>query len=300
MLLIGSQAAKIHHPNSRWANPRDIDIISTYEEYESLVKKIDLKATILPNKKFLAMWNDMRMEFEIAWEDSTAKELMDILKLTGSQNIPWRGFYIGLPSMDHLYALKMSHRFAKDSPHFLKTMRDCKFMRDTLGCRIPYQDWLESREKETYGVRHPRLNTSKKDFFTGDSVSYRYDHDSIHEAVRHLERPAYTYYMKEGAEVMPDRDKWHSIPEHYRLFGVLEESYVLALERSQIPYGDKISPYKSFKIALSKVCTSITSGWFRAYAYENYDRVMDLFNEDYVDRFKKALEDGIVKPYART
>ena len=52
-------------------------------------------------------------------------------------------------------------------------------------------------------------------------------------------------------------------------------------------------------MALMKVCTSITSGWFREYAWENYDKVLDLYNElgedDYVQRFQRNAH--LLKPF---
>jgi len=47
------------------------------------------------------------------------------------------------------------------------------------------------------------------------------------------------------------------------------------------------------------VCTSITSGWFREYAWENYDRVLDLYNslgdDYYIRRFVESQH--LLKPY---
>ncbi len=80
-----------------------------------------------------------------------------------------------------------------------------------------------------------------------------------------------------------------------RLYGVLEEAYVLALERSQIPFAGKVTPRQSFDIAIEKVCTSITSGWFREFAWENYDKVVELYRDDYVEKFKAGVDKGIVK-----
>jgi hypothetical protein len=39
-----------------------------------------------------------------------------------------------------------------------------------------------------------------------------------------------------------------------------------------------------------KVCTSITSGWFREFAWENYDNVLDLYNDKYVEIFFNKVE----------
>ena len=53
-------------------------------------------------------------------------------------------------------------------------------------------------------------------------------------------------------------------------------------------------------IALEKVCTSITSGWFREFAWENFDVVTNLYNDDYITKFTNAMKDGIILPYKPT
>ena len=103
--------------------------------------------------------------------------------------------------------------------------------------------------------------------------------------------------MKDGAEVECDKEKFFSAGERIRLYGVLEEAQVLALERSQIPFRGKVEPRRSFDIALQKVCTSITSGWFREFAWENFDKVEEMYEDDYVSRFWKAVDDGKVKDF---
>jgi hypothetical protein len=191
-------------------------------------------------------------------------------------------------------------------------MSDIKFLREKLG-RAEADKWLgvasineqivKLREAESYNYAHPKLNVSSKDFFNGDGVNYVYDHDSIHEAVACGTRPAYKWYMKDGSEVMTSKEKFLACNEEVRLYGVYEESCVLALERSQIPHGlgkeGGPSARWSFEMALMKVCTSITSGWFREYAWENYQKVLDLYNElgenDYIERFNKNQH--LLKPY---
>jgi hypothetical protein len=53
----------------------------------------------------------------------------------------------------------------------------------------------------------------------------------------------------------------------------------------------------SFLKALEKVCTSITSGWWREFAWENYEAALAMHDRNYVDRFWKAVEAGTVGPY---
>jgi hypothetical protein len=98
-----------------------------------------------------------------------------------------------------------------------------------------------------------------------------------------------------GEEVKASKQKFNSGPEKMRLNGVLEEAYVLALERSIIPHPGALTPKQAFDKALMKVCTSITSGWFREYAWENYYEVQKLYNPGYVDLFNLKRKEGIVK-----
>jgi hypothetical protein len=82
---------------------------------------------------------------------------------------------------------------------------------------------------------------------------------------------------------------------------VLEESYVLSLERAIVPFEltDYDKRKKAFDTALIKVCTSITSGWFRKFAWDNYDDVCALYDQEYVERFWREVEKGNVAPYVK-
>lgn len=151
--------------------------------------------------------------------------------------------------------------------------------------------------KETYSYQHPKLNRKKSEFFNPDAgVQYIYDHDSIHEAMKHGDKPAYSYFKPDEAEVLTSRKMFEALPYEVRLNAVLEESYVLALERSQIPHP-KSDPEWSFLTALEKVCTSITSGWFREFAWENYHQAVNRYDPNYVEWFRYGLARGVVKPF---
>lgn len=307
MLIIGSHAAifnKIHNGEE----PRDTDVIGTFAELQSLIKELkkdalrethaagvglQICAPIDASHWHIRDHNGWNYEFEIAWPGSSGELL---LKLEGNEE-----GREGFASKEACLALKLSHRFKKDSPHFLKTMRDVQAYKSAGIVLTPELEnlWLPQREAETYTYNHPKLDVSKGEFFSGDGVRYVYDHDTIHEAVSLFHEPAYKNYMQDGAQVMTDADKFFSCSTDIRLFGVYEEACVLALERSQIPFDFKPDPRYSFELALMKVCTSITSGWFRWYAWENYDKVLDLYNQlgenDYVERFKKNAH--LLKPF---
>jgi hypothetical protein len=239
------------------------------------------------------------IEAEVAWPGSSGESLLALIQSEVGTGIVMYGVSLMIPQLDTLYMLKMTHRYLKNSPHFLKTMRDIQAMR-AVGATIrpEHEEFYKARIAWTYDYKHPKLNQSKKDFFT-DDVPYIYDHDSIHEAVKHESYPAYWYFKPADEEVAVSREMFEKLDHKVKLLSVLEESYVLALERSQIPYPH-MDRKASFDIALMKVCTSITSGWWREYAYEHYDAVQELYNENYVDRFWEAECAGKVKPYVRS
>ena len=238
------------------------------------------------------------IEFDIAQPGDSTDLLIQYCKANPQSLFLNNGDFVA--PVDVLYLLKMSHRYKKNSPHFFKTMNDIHFMR-SLGAKIPpeLEEVFKLREKETYNYSHPNLDVKSKDFFKGDEVPYVYDHDPIHEAVAVLGVPAYKSYMKDDSEVMTSKEKFFEQENHIRLLGVYEESCVLALERSQIPFNFEVPARQSFVMALSKVCTSITSGWFREYAYENFHVVMKFYESmgetDYIERFK--ANSHMVKPF---
>jgi hypothetical protein len=106
--------------------------------------------------------------------------------------------------------------------------------------------------------------------------------------------------MVDGAEVLCSKSKFYTETYYTRLCGVYEEACVLAIERSLVPFPGRLTPEQAFELALIKVCTSITSGWFREFAWEHHDVVMDMARNrkfDYFSRFQTALVDGKIQHF---
>lgn len=280
MVVIGSQALRAHTEFFR--TPLDLDLVGSYKEMLALVEPAAACYPIDGGSKFILKNRVRTVEFEIAWPGSTAEM---IVELCGEQTVA---------PLELLLALKMSHRFKK-SKHFNKTMDDIRLMRG-LGVTVPdkYKAFMELRQAEALNYAHPKLNMSKGEFFSS-TVPYVYDHDSVHEVMRHQKRPAYEYFKPVNSEVFTSRAMFESLEHSLKLNAVLEEAYVLALERSQIPFRGEITPRASFMIALQKVCTSITSGWFREFAWDHYHEVLGLYHDTYVDRFWAHADSGKVK-----
>jgi hypothetical protein len=306
MLVVGSTALEAYSVRIG-RKPRDIDLIATHEEIFGWLEKnhLQVKRQNVTETKYIFLLDDGRiLEFELA--KGAGLWLLENYGGLGYSEVHTE-FGVAVHP-DVVLALKLSHRYRKNSPYFLKTMNDILSLRG-LKFRVPLalRDWFEWREKETYDYSHPSLKRDKGKFFSGDGINYVYEHDDIHEALATLKvcdheewniRPAYVQFQKDSSvDVSVSREKWNRCTEWTKLNSVLEESYVLALERSQIPNDFGMPPRVSFLIALEKVCTSITSGWWREYAWEHYYQVLGMYSDDYVDKFQKALAEGRIRPY---
>lgn len=296
MLVIGSSAMAWHGLSREVSYTlKDIDIIAYPSERDMF-----LDCEVVEEKPHKTIFKNGGLYYEVEWAEPDTNQLM-LLKLLGLN--PDYGFTDAPKEV--LYALKMSHRFLKNSPHFLKTMRDIHRMRRYWGMsEIPkyLSVWYDKRLRDTYNYPHPKLNQSKEGFFDvkvfdGKDV-YVYDHDSLHEAVKIYEKPAYTYFT--DGEVKVSQKMFEELPYRLKLASVVEESCVLALERAMIPHNTPQD--RAFSIALEKVCTSIASGWWRDFAWENYLQALRMFKDcgfDLKKDLQRGLDCGTVQPYIK-
>lgn len=295
MLQIGSRALKQYIPTLK---PKDFDFMCTNNELNDYIKvqteyDPDFKVQKRTNTYCHCTHEGNNIEFYVAHDNNSTEQILRYCNAIGDN-------LVMNASLEVLYMIKLSHRYLRNSPHFIKTrahIRDMKKIGAKLECP-ELKRILALREKETYNYDHPVLNQSKETFFQ-DEVGYIYDHDTIHEAIAIMDEPAYKSYMKDGAEVMVDKKKFFEQSEIRQLLGVYEETCVLALERCLIPFNYETRPKDAFVMALTKVCTSITSGWFREFSYDSFYKVIALYREfgedDYVERFKKNQH--MIKPF---
>lgn len=317
MIIIGSHASKIQFHYAKDQIPKDVDLIGCYYELDTLKQTMKESGHILVNyrkdahskKYFLEYSNGIRIEFEVL-HSSEYQSLVNLIldhdrEYTTVKLEPLLGITVCcfvstvyVPSKNMLYDFKMSHRFRKNSPHFLKTMSDIKNMRLEITDHKrseEYKRFFRLREDKQLG-KHPNLNVIKREFFKKEEINYIYDHDDLHEAVKHLDKPAYKYFIYPDKEVLCSKELFDELPYNVQLLATLEEAYVLAAERSQLQ-GFNISRRKSFEIALERLCTCTTSGWFREFSWEHYHEVLELYSEDYMDMIYLAIDLGKVKSF---
>lgn len=208
----------------------------------------------------------------------------------------------------YLFKIKQSHRFIRRG--FSKTMEDYYRILDILedlGSMTEVQSdgplnvFYQKRFEETLvradlAASHINLKQNKDGFFDTKGFSYVYDHDSIHRSVKMTDEPIYKKMLVPGEEVACSKERFDGLPLEQKRFAVLEESYVIAIERF-LSRGASKSPKESFLAALEKVCTTLTKGWFRQFAYENYREVVCLYDDFFWEKFNKDLALGRIAPF---
>jgi hypothetical protein len=310
MILIGSRALALRCPSALTRPPRDFDWVCTQVEYEQWMDKNadkiqPTKVYALPEFNKQIVEGSTNLEFEIITPGHSTELLAELVHGDkDSIDTPFGK----IPSLDMLYTIKDAHRFKKfnyDQSVFWKTAIDYHMMKSAGAVIRPeYAAFHKMRETESYAAqKHPKLNTSKENFFKDDGITYVHDHDDLHLSVKLYDRPAYTYYLKDNEPVLCDKQKFFAVSEDIRLAGGCEEAMTLAIERSLVPSPGVWTPDFAMRFALGKICSSITSGFFRRYCHDHIFDIIKLYEQTskgYWDKFQQDVKDGKVRPFNST
>jgi hypothetical protein len=289
MLIIGSVALNRINPNRV---PKDLDIICYRAE-------IPLLETL-----FNTVHRNDKSEFKtfLFTQDKRQIELLIIDHLPGFQYLDNEiGSSLRYANATTLLDIKRSHIFRPRN--FEKHIADYHWLRNYLidsGFEPVFHTYLDKDQETINGgkLRTPSLMKSKDDFFD-DKVVKVFEHDDIHKVMAHKEQPMYTFMQKEGTDVFCSKSLWDKFSHEDKIMTVLEEAYVIALERKVIPHiflGEKHwTDEESFKWALMRICTTLCKGWFRQFAVDNYFEILNKHNLDYSNIFLSAYENGEIK-----
>ena len=153
--------------------------------------------------------------------------------------------------------------------------------------------------KEAYPQGNPKLNKSNDEFFD-DPVKKVYDHDFLHELYAYEDRPMFEKLKRPEQFDLAwcTKDLWDKLSQTQKLQCVAEETYVIATERFMVPNNWNYPTKKAYYFALKKVCTTLTSGWFRDFAIDNFSEVFKLFDASKMYLVQAHLEsDNTYKRY---
>ena len=134
--------------------------------------------------------------------------------------------------------------------------------------------------KQAYPQGNPKLNKSNMEFFD-DPVAKVYDHDFLHELYAYEDRPMFEKLKRPEQFDLAwcAKDLWDNLSQTQKLQCVAEETYVIATERFMVPNNWDFATKRAYYHALKKVCTTLTSGWFRDFAIDNFPEVFNLYED---------------------
>lgn len=301
MLIVGSYALKYnlekYHLAGNFREPKDLDVLCTTSEMASFCMERKLQFNQSSKCKFLARTTNGAIEFETTKRCVSAGDYVEyVRKFKNADIINLYGANMQIAPIEVLWSMKLSHRHSPRN--WKKHIEDLMLMK-----HIVRWDSLDKttkiREKETELRKTPSLNKTTKEFFD-DNVSNRvFIHDEIHQVMAHYDRPLFEQIKVDPNLVKCDRNKFEALAFQDRIRCVLEEAYVIALERAVIPMifsgGKATDRAKAFDYAIMRICTNLCNGWFREFATMNYEHIMGMYSPEYVDKFLTAVDNGRIK-----
>lgn len=300
MLIVGSKALAHHFPNLeiKW---KDIDLIATRSDLDYLLNALKPKKVVDKNGLVslidiepFGFYDTKNVEVLLS-DDSTA--LKSYLDYTGGSS------GLRFAPIEVLYSLKKSHIHFPIK--FDKHIKDYSILHDELRgvdklyniTKIHFKE-IESRLGK---LKTPSLNKSVKNFFDQSNgyVKSFFIHDDIHRVMSHYDRPIYEKMQKDSTLAKCEKDLWEQLSFEEKCKCVLEEAYVIALERKVLPMlfdrGSRFTSQEAFDWALMRICTTLCSGWFRQFATDNFFRIKEYYNPKYVEKFLIDYQNGNIK-----
>lgn len=205
--------------------------------------------------------------------------------------------------LDLLYVQKRSHLWRPNN--FPKHIRELQRIKDSIdfhGLDQSSYQLLQDRiiqTKKSFKDKVPSLNQTNEDFFD-DAVKKYYVHDDIHKIMAFYDEPIYEKLKVDKTLAKCEKNLWSNLNYDTQTKCVAEECFVIAVERFLIPkleINERYMPEKmSFNKALEKVCTTLTSGWFRDFAIDNWKTIKELGESvSFYSKFFKAVENKELK-----
>lgn len=306
MIVLGSKALHINLNNDVERFHRsDIDIVMSLDEFHAFVEKNTAYITkMVPTSatKYslrLEKTRKQHYEIEIALKGSAQWLLDHQHTIVAGSFEDECGNVFDVANTEILYLTKKAH--IHYAIHYNKNIADYTLLKSHVDADkaqeyMPYFKMRAQETKERINKTLPKLNRSNKEFFdrSKNVVGYIFEHDDIHEAIKHYERPVYEMMKRDFSSAWCEKDMFHELPHEYKIRCVQEEAYVIALERYIVLQKGPQDHFEAYKAALQRICTTLCSGFFRDFAMDNYFEVLDAYSSNYVKLFTQKLLEGKV------
>jgi hypothetical protein len=296
MIVIGSRAASYWDDTFR--KPKDLDLIGPLKEIHKWAMQykdlIEFMVPTSPWKFKCKLKNGFQIELENSDVNTSSKMLWDAKDMFPTTTLPISNmkFEVQVPPPEILYLIKRSHIYW--SVHWQKTITDMHALKanSTQVDINKWDDFYKARLAENEAKFGPRftakLDQSNEKFFakSDKSLKREFGHDDLHEIVKYYDRPLYEQFKDDKSKAIMSFAMFHNADSIKQLQCVREEAMVIALERCIIP-GRESDALKAYQYGLRRICTNLTSGWFREFAIDNWNEINkpDL---DYVALFDVA------------
>lgn len=260
---------------------------------------------LLLGSRALSYWTGMQIKDDTDWDIISTKKIPgsewhdpNLLNndcvgwYRSNHTIDFKGHKLCVVSPLGLALIKRSHlwrdlSFGKHIAHYHKFLEP--YMRSARSNDIQFlHDRIKDTEK-AYPQHKISLNMSVDDFFD-DGVKKIYNHDMLHEMFAFENKPLYLKMQENHSKAFCSIDLWNEFTQDQKNKVVAEETYVIAAERILIPTNWEKPTKMAYNYALTKVCTTLTSGFFRDWAIDHYPEVWKLFDKNKFMDVKSKLE----------
>lgn len=302
MIIVGSVSLKYHFPNLE-RKVQDIDVIGNQNDIDYLSNGLRPKevrttphiTTLIGIQNKIGIWTTDNVEILNSDNSQSLKMYVDYETQDGKL-----GNGLRYASKEVIFSLKKSHIHFPIK--FDKHIKDYCLLYDELNGIDKLENITKLNFKETESrvgkLRTPSLNKSSKEFF-GQSEGYVksfFVHDDIHRVMSHYDVPLYEKMQKDNILAKCEKDMWEKFTFEEKCKCVLEEAYVIALERKILPMlfgkGLYFSSKEALEWSLMRICTTLCSGWFRQFATDNFFRIKEYIDNSYVEKFLAAYQNG--------
>jgi hypothetical protein len=275
-----------------------LDLIGTLQEIHAwAIEHKDRINYMIPTSpwKFKCRLHDgFQIEIEVAEVNPSAQMLVDRQDEFHDTMLVFGTFKfnVKVPPAEVLYLIKRSHIYWP--VHWQKTIADMHELRADCDQTVinDWDDFYKARLVENEAKFGPRfqakLNQSNEKFFAKSerAVKRQFEHDALHEIVKYYDRPLYEQFKDDVSKAIMSFARFYNSCHEKQMQCIREEAMVIALERYVIT-GKETDPVKAYQRALQRICTNLTSGWFRETAIDNWLEIKEP-DVDYVAMFNAA------------
>jgi hypothetical protein len=307
MLLIGSKALVYHFPfleKTRKIN--DIDIIASFDEIKEFIKnnKNIVKSYKFNNSntKLKLKTKHKNVECEIL-DGTKSSRLFYELNKNNNEKISLFNSEFIVANKQTLYLLKKSH--VGFAIHWQKNINDYHFLKNNFNINN-----IDGKYYEAYNARlneiservkqnKINLNQTNSEFFNKSEkiIKRIYEHDDIHKIVAYYDTPMYERVKQDKDKAYIPKNNFDNLSLDDKIKMAREECYAIALERKIIPIIENNGTFdekKSFQYAIQRICTTLTSGFFKEFVIENYPLIIN-YDKDFSTIFIESVLNNKIK-----